>query len=67
MVHFVIPKLDAGEVILRKVVSINNDTYEEFESNMRIAEKDVITRSIRIYIEKYLELDGELNNRCTYE
>lgn len=61
MVHFVIPKLDAGEVILRKVVSINNDTYEEFENNMRIAEKDVITRSIRIYIEKYLGLDGELN------
>ena len=61
MVHFVIPQLDAGEVISRKVVKFNDKNFEDFENNMKNTEKEVIIKSINTYISKYRELDGELN------
>lgn len=52
MVHYVIPEVDAGEVIAQAVVPIRpEDTLESFEARLHAAEHQLLVDSIRQVIE----------------
>ncbi len=49
MVHFVIPQIDAGEVITQTMVPVEpDDTLETFEARMHAAEHHIIVEAIRV-------------------
>jgi formyltetrahydrofolate-dependent phosphoribosylglycinamide formyltransferase len=49
MVHYVVPEVDAGPVIAQSIVPIEvEDTLEQFEMRMHMAEHRLIVESIRI-------------------
>jgi formyltetrahydrofolate-dependent phosphoribosylglycinamide formyltransferase len=48
MVHYVIPEVDAGEVIAQSVVLLNpTDTLEMFETHLRTAEHQLIVEAVQ--------------------
>lgn len=52
MVHYVIPEVDAGAVILEQPVPIHeNDTLDEFEARMHDTEHRVLVTAIRIALD----------------
>lgn len=52
MVHYVIPEVDAGEVIAQSVVQLRpEDTLESFEARLHAAEHQLLVDSIRQVIE----------------
>ncbi len=49
MVHFVIPQIDAGEVITQTIVPVEpDDTLETFEARMHAAEHHITVEAIRV-------------------
>lgn len=61
MVHRVVSTVDAGEVLVRKVVKFQpDDTEESFTENMHLAEKEVVRRAVNIYHKRYHGFQGEL-------
>lgn len=53
MVHYVIPEIDAGEVIQQAVVPIHpGDTVDDFETRMHQTEHKIIVAAIRTVIDK---------------
>lgn len=52
MVHYVIPEVDAGEVIIQESVSIlPDDKLEDFEARLHIAEHRIIVEAVRRIID----------------
>jgi formyltetrahydrofolate-dependent phosphoribosylglycinamide formyltransferase len=52
MVHYVIPEVDAGEVIAQSVVQLRpEDTLESFEAKLHVAEHQLLVDSIRQVIQ----------------
>jgi phosphoribosylglycinamide formyltransferase-1 len=49
MIHYVIPEVDAGEVIVREIVPIDpSDTLDQFEQRLHAAEHRIIVEAIRL-------------------
>ena len=52
MVHYVVPEVDAGPVIVEAVVPIGpDDTLESFEARMHSVEHQIIEQAVRIALE----------------
>ncbi len=48
MIHYVIPEVDAGEVIIQEIVPIEpNDSLEQFEERIHEAEHGIIVEAIK--------------------
>ncbi len=55
MVHYVVPEIDAGEVIASVEVPIlDGDSLEDFEARMHAAEHTLIVEAIRKALERRL-------------
>jgi formyltetrahydrofolate-dependent phosphoribosylglycinamide formyltransferase len=53
MVHYVVPEVDAGPVIIEAVVPINpGDTLEDFERHMHAAEHQSLVQAVALALEK---------------
>jgi len=53
MIHWVIPEVDAGEVIVQRIVSIEpGDTVDDFEARMHDTEHEIIVEAIAKCIEQ---------------
>ncbi|MBN1122638.1 MAG: phosphoribosylglycinamide formyltransferase [Anaerolineae bacterium] len=49
MIHYVIPEVDAGDVIVKEIVPIEpGDTLEQFEEHIHAAEHRIIVEAIRL-------------------
>jgi formyltetrahydrofolate-dependent phosphoribosylglycinamide formyltransferase len=54
MIHWVVPEIDAGDVIVQRIVPIQpDDTAEAFETRMHEAEHTIIVEAIAKYIERH--------------
>jgi formyltetrahydrofolate-dependent phosphoribosylglycinamide formyltransferase len=52
MIHWVIPKVDAGEVIIsREIEFLENDTLESFEARLHVLEHQLIVEGVRRALE----------------
>jgi formyltetrahydrofolate-dependent phosphoribosylglycinamide formyltransferase len=52
MIHYVIPEVDAGDVIIQQVVPIEpNDSLEQFEERVHEAEHRIIVEAIKLLCE----------------
>ena len=45
-VHYVNSKLDSGEIILQKEISKNGMSFEEYDKEVRVVEKNALTQAI---------------------
>jgi formyltetrahydrofolate-dependent phosphoribosylglycinamide formyltransferase len=53
MIHYVVPEVDAGEVIIQEIVPINpGDTLDQFEEHIHQAEHRIIVEAIRLVGER---------------
>ncbi len=56
MVHFVIPQIDAGEVITQTIVAVEpDDTLKTFEVRMHAAEHHIMVEAIRVVAQAQAE------------
>jgi len=58
-VHFVIPEVDAGPVILQKEVQIDrgNDTLEGLEEKIHKIEHEIYPKAVRLFVEGKIQIE----------
>ena len=67
MTHYIVPEIDAGEVIVQKVVNISGFyDYDDYYCTMRETEKDVIISTLQ-KMKKYLKYNRRGKVRNIYE